>query len=208
MSDNSYVPAPGKQPTGRLTDALAKWEAGAGPAPTSLEEIRIDLNERLLIPFCLEVGEAVTHFLDYPSFRGYVRCNGPGCLLCKIGRKPETRDLMPVYDVISRAVGVLAVSPNMRPHALRPQLTPILRRLKDNERVLIAVRKLDRLRYTVTTLPLPEDADDGADPIAQFQAQVEDGAIDLAVVYPQLANEELAAIHEIATVIKIRGIVP
>jgi hypothetical protein len=191
---------------GLVTDALSKWEAEAGRAPASLAEIRLDQNERLVAPFTTSVGQAVIHFLDYPSFRGYVRCNGPDCLLCKIGLQPDTRDLLPVYDVVSRAVGVLPVSPNLRPHALKPQLTPVLRQLKDNRRVLVALRKRDKMRYDVTILPLPEDADDGVQAIAEFRAQFEGGTIDLRAIYEQRSNEELADIPEIATQVKLREI--
>src|SRR5262245_17043423 len=198
MANNPDTPSPGGTTKGLLFDGVAKWEAEAGHAPASLTEIRLDQNERLVIPFTTSVGQAVIHYLDYPSFRGYVRCNGPDCLLCKIGRQPDARDLLPVYDVVGRAVGVLAVSPNLRPHALKPQLTPVLRQLKDNRRALVALRKLDKMRYNVETLPLPEDADDGAQAIAGFLAQFESGAIDLGAVYPQKSNEDLAEIPEIA----------
>jgi hypothetical protein len=208
MEDSKKAPLGGAKASGRLTDAVAKWEGEAGHAPPALAEIRLDGNEHLLIPFCTEVGEAVTHYLDYPSLRGYVRCNGEGCLLCRVGRQTELRDLLPVYDVIGGAVGVLPVSPNLRPHALRPQLTPVLRRLKANERVLLAVRKIDRTRYNVTTLPLPDDADDGADKILEFLEQFGAGAIDLGAIYQKLTDEELADVPEIATTLKVRGITP
>jgi hypothetical protein len=205
MPDSSNDP-PGARPAGRLFDAVEKWETEAGRAPASLAEIRLDQNERLVVPFTTNVGEVAIHYLEYPSFRGYLRCNHPQCLLCQIGQQPGARDLLPVYDVVSRAVGVLAVSPNMRTHALKPQLTPVLRQLKANRRVLVALRKLNRMRYNVATLPLPADADDGAQVIAEFLAQFEGGAIDLGAIYQQLPNEDLAAIPEIATLVKLRGI--
>src|SRR5262249_49466669 len=117
MANNPDTPSPGGTTKGLLFDATEKWAAEAGCVPASLAEIRLDQNERLVAPFTTSVVEAVVHYLDYPSLRGYVRCNGPDCLLCKIGRQPDTRDLLPVYDVVSRAVGVLAVSPNLRPAA-------------------------------------------------------------------------------------------
>src|SRR5262249_50804354 len=135
-------------------------------------------------------------------------CNGPNCLLCRIGRRAESRDLWPVYDVVTQVVGVLPISANLRPHALKPQLMPVLRHLQANKRVLLGICKPDRMRFSVDHLELPEDADDGADEIARFQAQLEDGVIDLAAVYPQMTNEELAAIPEVATVATLRGIVP
>ncbi|MGH9038461.1 MAG: hypothetical protein ACRD0O_22110, partial [Acidimicrobiia bacterium] len=67
-------------------------------APVGPEEVRLDQNDRLLVPFTTSVERVSTHFLDYPSLRGYVRCNGPGCLLCRLGRKVDHRDLWPVYD--------------------------------------------------------------------------------------------------------------
>ena len=208
MEDPKKAPPGGAKACGHPTDAVSKWEGEAGHAPPALAEIRLDGNEHLLIPFCTEVGEAVTHYLDYPSLRGYVRCNGSGCLLCRVGRQPERRDLLPVYDVIGGAVGVLPVSPNLRPHGLRPQLTPVLRRLKDNERVLIAVRKPDRARYSVTQLPLPDGAADGANKIAEFLEQFGAGTIDLSSIYQKLTDEELKAVPEIATALKARGITP
>ena len=189
----------------RQTDALSKWEAESGAAPTALEEIRLDQNERLLVPFTTSVEEIGLHYLDYPSMPGYVRCIGEGCLLCRIKRKKDQRDLWPVYDVIAQTVGVLAVAPNMRPQALRPQLISVMRRLKADERFLLAIAKIDRYRFGVTSLPLNENADDGAEKIAHFVSQFEAASIDLAGIYPQLSNEELAAIPEVATVLQVRG---
>jgi hypothetical protein len=201
-------PIPAATSTGGLTDGLAKWEAEARSAPAGLEEVRLDLNERLLVPFTTSVGQADTHYVDYPSLRGYVRCGGPGCLLCRVGRQKETRDLLPVYDVLARAVAVLPVSPNLRPHALKPQLMDVLRKLKDSQRVLVAVRKLDRARYHVAILPLPEGADDGAAKIAAFLELFSAGGVDLADVYPKVSNDDLAAVPEIAAHLRARGITP
>jgi hypothetical protein len=202
MKGQEKAPAP----PGHLTDALEKWAAETGSGQSELAQVRIDQNERLLIPFCTSVSEARIHYLEYPSCQGYLKCNGIGCLLCRIGRQVEIRDLLPVFDVIEGTVGVLPVAPSIRPHALKPQLAPILQQVKANQRVLIGVRKLDRTRHAVTSLPLPDGADDGADKIAAFLERFNAGAVDLAAIYPQLANEELAAIHEIANAMKLRGI--
>jgi hypothetical protein len=197
---------PGAAPASRqVTDALAKWKAEAAVAAAALEEVRLDQNEKLVVPFSTSVVEVALHYLDYATLPGYVRCNGPGCLLCRIGRKEDTRDLWPVYDVVARAVGVLPVPGNMRPQALKPQLIGVLERLKADERLLLAIRKLDRYRFSVSTLPLQKGADDGADVIADFMERYEAGAVDLCCIYPRLSNEQVTALPEVATILKVRG---
>ena len=203
MSDLKTGPA--KAPA-RVTDALTKWEAEAAQTPTSIAEIRLDGNERLVVPFTKSIVEAHVHYLDYHSLTGYVHCNGNGCLLCQIGRHPDIRDLLPVYDPVAQTVGVLAVSPNMRPQALKPQLMPVLRLLQQGQRVLIGIKKLDKWRYTVTILPLPAGAEDGAAEINKFLQGFQADAIDPRGIYPQMDNEALASITEVANQLRLRGI--
>jgi hypothetical protein len=203
MTDPKAGPA--KAPA-RVTDALSKWEAEAGQAPAGLAEIRLDANERLLVPFTTSVVEVQAHYVDYRSLTGYIACNGGDRLLCRIGRQPETRDLLPVYDPVAQSVGVLPVSPNMRPHALKPQLLPVLRRIQQNERVLLAIRKEDRVRYTVNTLDLPDDADDGAAEIGKFLDALEARTIDPRAIYVHMENDVLATIPEVANQMRLRGV--
>ncbi len=131
---------------GKLTDAVTKWEADTARAPAALGEVRLDANGKILIPFTTSVVETQVHYLGYPSIRGYVRCNGPDCALCRIGRRPDERDLLPVYGVIGKRVGVLPVSPSMRPGALRTQVLPVLRQLQD-QRLVTIVRRPDRGQF-------------------------------------------------------------
>src|SRR5262249_61883694 len=102
--------------------------------------------------------------------------------------------------------GCLPVSPSLRPQALRPQLLEVLRRLQQGERMLLAVRRPEVGHFIVTTLPLPEGAEDGAAQILAFQQRFDAGNIDLTVAYPRLSNEQLAAVHDIATRMGLRGI--
>jgi hypothetical protein len=199
-------PSAPKSPGG-LTDALSAWDAECGAqAPSPLEAIRLDASERLVIPFTTTIQRVETHYVDYPSLQGYLRCSGPECLLCHIGRHRDQRDLLPVYDPIARAVGVLPISPSMRPPALRPQLTPILRQMRAGQRVLITVRKTDRTGYAVAATPLCEGADDGAEAILKFLARFDAGGVELAAVFPQPTAEELAAVPEIAAMMRIKGL--
>jgi len=196
-------------PTATLTDGLSLWDAEAAPTPTAtLSVLRLDANEKLLIPFTTSLVRAQLHYLDFPAFRGYVHCTGPNCVLCRSGRQPDVRDLWPVYDAVDRVVSVLPISPNLRPLALRPQLAPLLRQLKDRPTppTLLGISRQDLGRFQVRTLPLPEGADDGAIIIRAFVEQLTAGTIDVAAVYPRLGAAELAAIPEVATMLQLRGI--
>jgi hypothetical protein len=191
-----------------MCDALDLWGqelASSGPQGPSF--IRLDGNERLVIPFTQRVVRVKLHYLDLPSLRSYVHCPGRDCFLCCLGRQQETRDLLPVYDPVDKAVGVLSVSTNIRPHALRPQLHAILSKLKEGSRCLVGIRKKDNTQYLVASYPLQENADDGADVIRRFLEQHQAGAIDLRDVYTRLSNAELAALPEIDTLMTMKGIV-
>ncbi len=207
MKDKNNKAGPAK-PLVHVTDAVSKWEAEAGQVPVGLAEIRLDGNDRLLIPFTASIVEVRTHYVNFPELTGYIRCTGPDCLLCRIGRQPETRDLLPLYDPVAQAVGVLAVTLNMRPQALKPQLMPVLRLLRQDQRKLVAIRKLDKCRYIVTMLDLPADADDGAAEINKFLAAFQAGTLDPRSVYAQMGNEELARIPGVANQLRLRGVAP
>jgi hypothetical protein len=206
MNGLAEATQPATKPRKQTVDALLTWEEAGVAATPALSLVRLDANEHLLIPFTTQVQRVETHYLDYIGLRGYVRCCGADCLLCRIGRQRDTRDLLPVYDPLSRAVVVLPISPNIRPGALRPQVTPVLQRCKANERVLIAVRKENVGTFRVSTCPLPEGVDDGADAILTFMEQFDTGAIDLASVYQQVLNEDLANIAEISCLLQLKGI--
>jgi len=206
MSETMNMNSTAAAPHPIVIDAAAKWAREAGAAPASLEEIRLTQNERLLIPFTSSIEEIDLHYLDYPSMRGYTRCNGAGCLLCRIGRTTDKRDLLPVYDVISQTVGVLPVSPNIRPQALRPQLSPVMSKVASGAILLLAVQKLDNYRFSVTELPLQDGADDGAEKIAQFRERCDAGNVSLASIYQQMSNELLATLPEVAIMMKAKGV--
>jgi hypothetical protein len=196
--------------TGAAADpqtVLDLWEQEVAPSSSpALATIRLGADERLLIPFTTHMKRVQVHYVDVPALRGYCHCWPADCLLCRINRKTDTRDLLPIYDPLDRAVGVLAISPSMRPHALRPQLAPILRQLRDGGRLLIGLRKPDLTRFEVATYPRPEAADDGGTVVRDFQRRFDKGEIDLGSVYPRPGREELAAIPEFANALALRGI--
>ena len=125
----------------KAVDALGLWDKEAATAASQVELIRVDANEKMLAPFTCDIVRVEVHYLDFPSCRGYFWCNGKDCIMCRIGRKKESRDLWPVYAIVDRQVGVLPISPSTRQNALRPQLAPIIRRLAtEDERCVVMVR--------------------------------------------------------------------
>ena len=190
----------------QATDALALWGTEVNTSPVNLSVIRLDGNERLVIPFTTTIARVKVHYFEVPSMREYIHCSGQDCLLCRVGRQVDERDLLPVYDVMSKTIGVLPISPNIRPNALRPQLAPVLQRLKEEKRFLVSIRKLDAVRFCVTTYDLPPNAEDGADVILAFKNEFEAGRIDLSNVYTKLAKEDLMMVPEIITLMTMKGI--
>jgi hypothetical protein len=196
----------------RPVNALDLWDAESGPGgpPPNVPVVRTDGNERLLVVFTADVVRVELHYLDGADLRGYVHCNGQGCTLCRIGRQKDQRDLLPVYSVEESAVAVLPVPPNQRPAALRPLLAPVLRRLLDGgPPVLVALRRLDMGKFSLAILPLPDTLRDVvAEAVAAFRSQLEAGAVDLAGAFQRLSNAELAAVPQVALVLRARGIEP
>jgi hypothetical protein len=202
-SKASAVPLPSQS----TVDALSLWGGETvGTSPATLRVIRLDGNERLIIPFTTALQRVQVHYLDFPSLRDFVHCGGAGCLLCRLGRQVETRDLLPVYDAVDKAVGVLSVSPNVRPNALRPQLMSVLQRLKGGGRLLVGLRKQDNTRFVVATYELPEDAEDGADAILKFTEELAAGRVDLGGVFSRLSNADLAAVPEVGALMAVKGV--
>jgi hypothetical protein len=177
-------------------------------AATSVAQLGND--EFLALLFTADVVRTRSHFLNTPTMRGYVRCTGGDCLLCQLNRQCEVRDLLPVYSPVERAVVVLPISPNMRPAALRPQLVPLLQQLqRDGGRPpLVGIRRIDVGRYTVSSLPLPADADDGAPVIKAFRTGMDSGEIDLAATYSAPIRQELAMLPDIVAAMRARGLKP
>ena len=183
---------------------IEHWgEDGERGAHQPLEVVRLDASETAMIPFSTD-GEAVSlHYCEYKEIGGYVHCNGPGCVLCRCGRKAEERLLLAVYLPATGGIAVLPISPNSRAGALRPQLIPILR---SGRRVALLISKPDRVKFTVSTIDLVNDMDDGAAVIKPFLAEWQAGGVKLASVFPQLDNRTLADIPGVASMLKLKGI--
>jgi hypothetical protein len=200
--DAGKAPPRGKADRANLLDL---WTDHPGAEGKPLQTVRVDASEVVLIPFTAETITVKLHYCEEPEVRGYVHCNGAdqGCVLCRAGRSAEERALLPLYVPASQAVGVLPISPNALPGALRPQILPVLR---SGKRVAMLVRKPDRLTFKVDTVELKPGMDDGAATIASFLRRWEADEVDLASVYPRLENRDLAAVPGIAKLLTFKGI--
>ena len=169
---------------------------------STLELIRLGNDETAIIPFTTDSVAVNIHYSSESEIRGYVLCNGPDCVLCKIGRKQEERLLLPVYLPTAGCVGILPVSRSLRPSSLLPQIANTLK--TDKAIVMFVVR--DGAKYIVSTTELQKDVDAGESAIKRFRDDCEAGLHDLSTIYPKIANEELAGITEINRMMELKGI--
>ena len=181
-------------------DLLEAFES-ADSAP-ELSLVRLSENETAVAPFTTSATQVDLHFCEEPELRSYVRCNGKDCVLCKLGKGITQKCLIPVYQPIEDAVGVLAVSPVRTPRALLPQLFKFLK--EDQPHVLFVTRKGQE--YRVEGRPLKAGERDGRDAIAAYQRRLEAGGVALEEVYPAYSNDELLAIDSLALRAELKGV--
>ena len=168
-----------------------------------LEVIRLGYNETAIIPFTPEGQGVDVHYCSETEINSYVVCNGPDCVLCRIGRKRDQRMLLPVYVPTAGCVGILPVSRSLRPYALLPQIS---NGLKAGKPMVMFVTR-DGGKYTVSTAELQKEVDSGEAAIRRFLEEYEDGQHDLTGVYPRIHNAELGNMEEIGRMMKLKGIV-
>ena len=149
------------------------------------------------------------HYCDEAEIRGYVTCDGEGCLLCRVGKDAEPRRLLPLYVPTERRVDVLMMSTSSRPGALMPQLIDTLASAfggDGSERVVLSIRKRDYYKFEISSRLLPEDVDDGTEVIKRFMADVEAGKIDITSVVQRFTTKSLLAIPAIAQRAALKGV--
>ncbi len=186
-------------------DLFRYWADDAQPAAAAepVRLVRLDANELPVVPFTSDTTPVKVHYCDQPEVRGYVRCNGQGCVLCLAGREPDERLLLPVYLPTAQSVAVLPLSRASYPGALLPQVKPAL---QAPERCVLLIRKSDRTAYRVKKIALRAGLDDGAQAVAQFQQRWQADEVDLAAAYLQLDNRDLAQLPGVAAMLRLKGI--
>jgi len=168
---------------------------------THLETVRPSENPTALSVFSDQIEKATIHFLEVPEKRGYVQCNGQGCVLCDAGNKQTVRILMPAYNVITRQVEVLPMSEANNPHALLPQILPAFDAVEPT--LMMVSRHFNK--YTVELRPTPDNIDIGQSKIEAFNTAFDKGDIKLNSIYPTCSNEELAALPSIQTMLLLNN---
>jgi len=168
----------------------------------TLDLVRLNFDETAMIPFTSESVEVEVHYCSETEIRSYVMCNGPGCVLCRIGRKKDPRLLLPVYLPASGCVAILPVSPSLRPFALLPQIFNVL----EAEKLMVIFVTRDGSKYNVSTNELQKDVDCGEAAIKRFLDDYEAGLHDLSAVYPKINNPQLANIEKIDRMMALKGV--
>lgn len=176
--------------------------ASEEPIESHIELVRIGNDEVAVIPFTADGVAVDLHYCQETEINSYVICNGPDCLLCRIGRKQDSRILLPVYLPTAGYIGVLPVSRLMRPHALFPQILPALSSGKNV--VLFITRQM--AKYTVSMNELNEDSDGGEEVIEQFTIDYNARHYDLTSVYLRVDNKALSEVSEISKMMALKGI--
>ena len=167
-----------------------------------LELVRLNGDETAIILFTSNTEKVDLHYCSETEIQGYVICNGPDCLLCRIGRKRDQRLLLPVYLPSAGCVGILPLSNSIRPFALRPQVINLLKVGKPT--VMFVTREGGK--YTVSTTELQKDVDGGEAVIKKFVEEFDAGLHDLTAVYSRIDNEQLSNVEEIGRMMTLKGI--
>ena len=171
------------------------------PATGSLELVRLGQDETSVILMTKEGEEVSIHFVEDPEIHAYVHCNGDGCVLCQVGKKPSDRFLLPVYLPGSQSIGVLSMPTGKRPKALMPQIQYFL---KAGKPMVLWITK-SRFDYEVSSKELEPGMDDGAAVIKRFQELAEEKPTELGQVYPRIENEQLQLLPEISRLLALKG---
>ena len=171
-------------------------------AESTLEVVRLGNDETAIIPFTADSEGIDLHYCSETEINSYVVCNGPDCVLCKIGRRKEERLLLPVYLPASGCVGILPVSRSLRPYALLPQISNVLK--SDTPMVMFVIREVGK--YMISTKSLEKDMDGGEFQIKEFLEDYAAGNINLIDLYPKIDNEQLLGVDGIQKMAALKGI--
>jgi hypothetical protein len=176
--------------------------AAAESVESVLEVVRLGSDETAIIAFTADSEAVDLHYCSEPEIRNYVICNGPDCVLCRIGRRRDSRLLLPVYLPAAGCIGILPVSRSLRPFALLPQISNVLKTKKP----MVMFVTGNRGKYSVSTAELHKDVDGGEAEIKRFLDDYEAGFYDLLTVYPKIDNEQLACVEEIGRMMALKGV--
>jgi hypothetical protein len=184
-----------------MTKKIDLLEFATNSEQPSLEPVRLGENETAFVPFTSETEEVYLHYCSEPDINGYIQCNGDDCVLCRIGRKTDHRLLLPVYLPADSTIGILPVSPSLRPYALLPQIAPTLKA----EKTMVIFVTRENAKFLISTVELKDDVDGGEGEIKRFLDEYNKGVFRLSAVYQHIENEQLKSIPAISKMLQLKG---
>ncbi|MDF5409658.1 hypothetical protein [Vibrio parahaemolyticus] len=160
--------------------------------PEYLHSTRLDEDGSVIAPVLDAYEKVHFHYIDTPELKGYIQCNGDGCVLCEANMKADQRLLMAIYNLLSERMEVLAIPPAVKPTSLLPQLKPLLNKGGH----LISITK-NGYQYEVTSNEIPNGVVIDQNKVLSFKNAYENNEFSLADIYQIKSNEELECIPQI-----------
>jgi len=109
---------------------------------------------------------------------------------------------MPVYLPVEGRVGVLTMGTSMRPQALLPQVSNIVKSVSS---VIAFIKKEGFAKFVITTQPVQKDSDAGKSIIDDFKRRYDAGQITLDSVPLKRTNDQLRDVPEIKKLLALKG---
>ena len=182
---------------------LSEIFRGDEQEPTKhLEPVRLSEDPSMLLLFTDEVDTAELHFVDDETVFAYVPCPKTGCPVCFLGMMPRTFHLLPVLNVVKRAVEVLRVSARRGPGTLASGLLPHLTGHGTENKLLLVTRHTSK--FYVEVASLSDDADRCTKVIQSFLTARESD-LSLLTAFPQFSATDLADVPSIRRALNAVG---
>jgi hypothetical protein len=178
---------------------------------SDIELLRIFESEAIISFISEKVESETVHYVKYDGVQSYVKCLGDDCLMCDTGMAKNVRHMIGVFSHETDRVAVLAITNNMKPGALLPQILNLFKKEKMEQKghlfqqVIGIIRKGSK--FIVTPMhPLPEAGLKEMNQIVdRFQHNYKEGMFGEAANL-RMSADELITIPEIARIAKLKGI--
>ena len=157
-----------------------------------LHSTRIDEEGCAISPVMNVFEKSFFHYVGATEAKGYIQCNGEGCVLCEANIKLDHRILTPVYNFLDERMEVLAIPSAQKPTSLLPQLQPLL----SKGGLMINITK-NGYQYEVNSGDIPLGVGIDQDKAIAFKEAYDNNEFSLADIYQIKSNEELECIPQI-----------
>lgn len=149
-----------------------------------------------------------THYLEEADgfTAGYVHCIGEGCPACRAGLKPSEFLLLPVFDHITGEVAILRISTARGAGKLLTEIGKVMN-LPNPDNYIAKISRPDRYTYSVEIKTRSEADPDAIRKVQAFNAQYNNGEIDLAASITKMSASEMTEHPRIAKTLQLEGAV-